>query len=39
MSKWTTDADELKREIARGLIVGEYSDDDTTAIDYIGRDW
>jgi len=39
MSKWTTDSDDLEREIARGLIVQEYSDDDTTAIDYIGRDW
>jgi len=39
MSKWTTDGDDLEREIARGLIVAEYSDDDTTAVDYIGRDW
>jgi len=39
MSKWTTDADELEQEIVRGLIVQEYSGDDTTATDYIGRDW
>jgi len=39
MSKWNSDTDELAREIARGLIVQEYSDDDTTVTDYIGRDW
>jgi len=39
MSKWTTDSDELKQGIARGLIVGEYGPDDTDAVDVIGRDW
>ena len=39
MSKWSSDTDELEQEIARGLIVAEYGDGDTTAIDYIGRDW
>jgi len=39
MSKWNSDTDELAREIARGLIVAEYGPDDTTATDYIGRDW
>jgi len=36
MSKWNTDSDELETEIARGLIVAEFGDDDTTAIGYIG---
>ena len=39
MSKWSSTSEELEQEIARGLIVAEYSDDDTTATDYIGRDW
>jgi len=39
MSKWTTDAGELEREIARGLILAEYGPEGTTATDYIGRDW
>jgi hypothetical protein len=39
MSKWSSTSEELAREIARGLIVAEYSDDGTTATDYIGRDW
>jgi hypothetical protein len=39
MSKWTADSDELEREIARGLVVQEFGDDDTDALDYIGRDW
>jgi len=38
MSKWTRDADELEREIARALIIQEYHDDEQ-ATDHIGRDW
>jgi len=39
MSKWSSTSEELEREIARGLIVAEYGPDNTTAIDYIGKDW
>jgi len=39
MSKWTTDSDELKKDIASGLIVGAFGPEDTDTIDVIGRDW
>jgi hypothetical protein len=39
MGKWSRDSDELDREIARSLIVGEYGPDDVDAIDHLGRDW
>jgi hypothetical protein len=35
MSKWSKSSAELKRRIARALIVGEYTDE--RAIDYLGR--
>lgn len=39
MSKWTRDSEELRRDIARALIVQEYGPADVDALDYLGGDW
>jgi hypothetical protein len=37
MSRWSTDADELERRIARALIVQEHGREDVDALDYLAH--
>lgn len=36
MSKWWPEPEELERDIARALVVGEFGPEDVSALDYLG---